>query len=335
MWKLQQPTGQREINELHVPVGRAVKLVITSEDVIHSFFVPAFRIKKDAVPGRYNVAWFRATKPGSYHLFCAEYCGTEHSRMIGRVIVMEPRGLRDLARRRAAAGVARSPAGEKLFTELGCITCHRPDSAGRGPVLTGVFGSARSGSRAARRSSPTTAYVRESIVNPAAKVVAGYQPVMPTFQGQVERGAADRAGRLRPVTAGGGGRARPRRHGATLRAEKQEAMSSDVTHLTAGRPAPAGLPAEHYLSHGWDLKSWLLTKDHKRIGLLYLVTITLFFAIGSLLRRHRALEPAGPRRQPHVRRHLQQGLHRPRRDHGVLLPDPVDPDRRSGTSCCR
>ncbi len=90
MWKLQHPTGQREINELHVPVGRAVKLVITSEDTIHSFFVPAFRIKKDAVPGRYNVAWFRATKPGSYHLFCAEYCGTEHARMSGRVVVMEP-----------------------------------------------------------------------------------------------------------------------------------------------------------------------------------------------------------------------------------------------------
>jgi cytochrome c oxidase subunit 2 len=90
MWKLQQPTGQREINELHVPVGRAVRLVITSEDAIHSFFVPAFRIKKDAVPGRYNVAWFRATKVGTYHLFCAEYCGTEHSRMTGRVVVMEP-----------------------------------------------------------------------------------------------------------------------------------------------------------------------------------------------------------------------------------------------------
>jgi cytochrome c oxidase subunit 2 len=183
MWKLQQPTGQREINELHVPVGRAVRLVITSEDAIHSFFVPAFRIKKDAVPGRYNVAWFRATKVGTYHLFCAEYCGTEHSRMTGRVVVMEPDAYQTWL---AGGPPPESPvaAGEKLFTELNCITCHRPDSAGRGPVLVGMFG------RAVHLAGGDTvvadeAYVRESIVSPAAKVVAGYQPVMPTFQGQV------------------------------------------------------------------------------------------------------------------------------------------------------
>jgi cytochrome c oxidase subunit 2 len=183
MWKLQHPTGQREINELHVPVGRAVKLVITSEDTIHSFFVPAFRIKKDAVPGRYNVAWFRATKPGTYHLFCAEYCGTEHARMTGRIVVMAPEGYQTWL---AGGPPADSPvvAGEKLFVELNCITCHRPDSAGRGPVLQGIFG------RPVRLASGDTvvadeAYVRESIVNPAARVVAGYQPVMPTYQGQV------------------------------------------------------------------------------------------------------------------------------------------------------
>jgi cytochrome c oxidase subunit 2 len=183
MWKLQHPTGQREINELHVPVGRAVKLVITSEDAIHSFFVPAFRIKKDAVPGRYNVAWFRATKVGTYHLFCAEYCGTEHARMTGRVIVMEPQ---DYQTWLAGGPPPESPvaAGEKLFTELNCVTCHRPDSAGRGPVLQGIFG------RQVRLANGDAvvadeAYVRESIVNPAAKVVAGYQPVMPTFQGLV------------------------------------------------------------------------------------------------------------------------------------------------------
>jgi cytochrome c oxidase subunit 2 len=183
MWKLQQPTGQREINELHVPVGRAVKLVITSEDAIHSFFVPAFRIKKDAVPGRYNVAWFRATKTGTYHLFCAEYCGTEHSKMIGRVVVMEPEAYQTWL---AGGPPPESPvvAGEKLFTELNCVTCHRPDSAGRGPVLQGIFG------RPVKLASGDTvvadeAYVRESVVNPAAKVVAGYQPVMPTYQGQV------------------------------------------------------------------------------------------------------------------------------------------------------
>jgi cytochrome c oxidase subunit 2 len=183
MWKLQHPTGQREINELHVPVGRAVKLVITSEDTIHSFFVPAFRIKKDAVPGRYNVAWFRATKPGTYHLFCAEYCGTEHARMTGRIVVMAPEGYQTWL---AGGPPADSPvvAGEKLFVELNCITCHRPDSAGRGPVLQGIFG------RPVRLASGDTvvadeAYVRESIVNPAARVVAGYQPVMPAYQGQV------------------------------------------------------------------------------------------------------------------------------------------------------
>jgi cytochrome c oxidase subunit 2 len=183
MWKLQHPTGQREINELHVPRGRAVKLVITSEDTIHSFFVPAFRIKKDAVPGRYNTAWFRATKSGSYHLFCAEYCGTEHSKMIGRVVVMEPEAYQTWL---AGGPAPESPvaAGEKLFTELNCITCHRPDSAGRGPVLVGIFG------RPVRLAAGDTvvadeAYVRESILSPAARVVAGYQPVMPTYQGQV------------------------------------------------------------------------------------------------------------------------------------------------------
>ena len=183
MWKLQHPTGQREINELHVPLGRAVKLVITSEDTIHSFFVPAFRIKKDAVPGRYNTAWFRATKTGSYHLFCAEYCGTEHSKMIGKVVVLEPEAYQTWL---AGGPPAESPlvAGEKLFTELNCITCHRPDHAGRGPVLQGIFG------RSVQLASGDTvvadeAYVRESIVNPAARVVAGYQPVMPTYQGQV------------------------------------------------------------------------------------------------------------------------------------------------------
>jgi len=183
MWKLQHPTGQREVNELHVPVGRAVKLVITSEDTIHSFFVPAFRIKKDAVPGRYNLAWFRATKVGTYHLFCAEYCGTDHAKMTGRVVVMEPD---DYQTWLAGGPAPESPRalGEQLFTALNCITCHQPDSAGRGPVLTGVFGRkvqlAGGGSVVA-----DDTYVRESILNPSAKVVAGYQPVMPTFQGLV------------------------------------------------------------------------------------------------------------------------------------------------------
>jgi cytochrome c oxidase subunit 2 len=183
MWKLQHPTGRREINELHVPRGRAVRLTITSEDTIHSFYVPAFRIKKDAVPGRYNTAWFRATRTGTYHLFCAEYCGTDHARMTGRIVVMEPQ---DYETWLAGGPTPESPvvAGEKLFTELNCATCHRPDNAGRGPVLVGIFG------RPVKLANGDTVvadegYVRESILTPAAKVVSGYQPVMPTFQGQV------------------------------------------------------------------------------------------------------------------------------------------------------
>ena len=183
MWKLQHPTGQREINELHVPVGRPVELTITSEDTIHSFFIPAFRMKKDAVPGRYNTAWFQATKTGTYHLFCAEYCGTEHSTMIGRVVVMEPDEYQTWL---AGGPVPESPvkAGERLFVEMNCATCHRIDSPGRGPILHGIFG------KPVKLVGGETviadaAYLRESILNPAAKVAAGYQPVMPTYQGQV------------------------------------------------------------------------------------------------------------------------------------------------------
>jgi cytochrome c oxidase subunit 2 len=183
MWKVQHMTGQREINELHVPVGVPVKLSLTSEDVIHSFFVPAFRMKKDVVPGRYNTAWFKATKPGTYHLFCAEYCGTKHSQMIGSVTVMDP------ARFQAwlasgAPGVSLASAGEKLFGDLACVTCHRTDSEARGPRLDGLFGR-----RVQLAGGETVAadedYVRESIMNPAGKVVEGYQPIMPTYQGLV------------------------------------------------------------------------------------------------------------------------------------------------------
>jgi cytochrome c oxidase subunit 2 len=187
MWKLQHMTGQREINELHVPAGRPVKLTLTSEDVIHSFFVPAFRMKKDAVPGRYNVTWFEATKPGRYHLFCAEYCGTQHSRMIGSVVVMDPADFQTWLQ---GGPPPTSPveAGQKLFTELNCNTCHRADSQGRGPVLEGVAGATV---RLQGGASVTAdeAYLRESILLPAAKVTEGYQPIMPTYQGQVSEEA--------------------------------------------------------------------------------------------------------------------------------------------------
>src|SRR5579862_3142275 len=183
MWKVQHLGGQREINELHIPIGRSVKLTMTSQDVIHDFFVPAFRTKADVLPGRYTNIWFKPTKPGKYHLFCAEYCGTEHSGMIGWVYVMEPAAYEVWLAGGAAGGTLASN-GEKLFQSLACSNCHRPDLAGRGPNLVGVFG------RPVQLEGGGTVtadenYIRESILNPAAKVVAGYQPVMPTFQGLV------------------------------------------------------------------------------------------------------------------------------------------------------
>jgi len=183
MWKFQHLDGQREINELHVPVGRAVKLIMTSEDVIHDVFVPAFRVKADVLPGRYTNLWFQATTPGRYHLFCAEYCGTRHSGMTGEVIVMEPIEYQAWLSGGSGEGSLAS-AGEKLFQDLACNTCHRPDAQGRGPVLQGVFGKTQS-----LLSGDTVlvdeAYIRESILNPGAKITAGFQPIMPAFQGLV------------------------------------------------------------------------------------------------------------------------------------------------------
>jgi cytochrome c oxidase subunit II len=183
MWKVQHMGGQREINELHVPVGRTVKLIMGSEDVIHSFYIPAFRVKADVIPGRYNTLWFEATKPGTYHLFCAEYCGTKHSGMIGSVTVMEPS---DFQVWLSGGPAEDSPiaAGQKLFQDLVCITCHTPGAQARGPVLKGLWGK-QIELQGGGKATMDEAYVRESIVNPQAKVVAGYQPIMPTFQGLV------------------------------------------------------------------------------------------------------------------------------------------------------
>jgi cytochrome c oxidase subunit 2 len=182
MWKLQHMEGQREINELHIPTGRPVKLIMTSEDVIHSFYVPDFRTKQDVVPGRYTMTWFEATKPGKYHLFCAEYCGTNHSGMIGWVYAMTPQDYQRWLAGSPSGSLVQD--GAKLFEDLACSNCHKPDGSGRGPSLVGVFGStvklAGGGTVKADE-----AYIRESILNPAAKVVEGYQPDMPTFQGLI------------------------------------------------------------------------------------------------------------------------------------------------------
>ena len=181
MWKFQHLDGQNEINELHVPVGRAVKVTFTSEDVLHSMFFPSFRVKADAIPGRYSTVWFTATKIGEYHLFCAEYCGTSHSGMIGKVIVMEPAAYQAWLAGWVGAG-SLSQRGEQLFNDLACNTCHRSDGSGRGPSLANKFGAPvelANGTSVA----VNEAYVRESILTPQAKLVAGFQPLMPTFQG--------------------------------------------------------------------------------------------------------------------------------------------------------
>jgi cytochrome c oxidase subunit II len=183
MWKFQHLDGQREINELHVPVGRAVKLIMTSEDVIHDVFVPAFRVKADVLPGRYTNIWFQPTKPGRYHLFCAEYCGTRHSGMIGEVVVMDPTGYQAWLSGGTAQGSLAS-AGEKLFQDLACNTCHRPDAQGRGPILQGLFGKTQT-LEGGGTIVVDEAYIRESILNPGAKITAGFQPIMPAFQGLV------------------------------------------------------------------------------------------------------------------------------------------------------
>jgi cytochrome c oxidase subunit II len=183
MWKVQHTTGQREINQLHVPVGRPVKLIMTSEDVIHNFSIPAMRVKADVIPGRFVQMWFEPTKPGTYRIFCAEYCGTDHSDMTGQVIVMEPNAYQAWLSGGAVEGSLAST-GEKLFADLACNTCHRPDSRGRGPVLDNLFGhqvQLHDGTVVTADES----YVRESILQPAAKITAGFQPVMPAFQGLV------------------------------------------------------------------------------------------------------------------------------------------------------
>lgn len=183
MWKFEHANGQREINELHVPVGRAVKLTMASEDVIHSFFVPAFRIKADVVPGVYRVTWFQATKPGRYHLFCAEYCGTKHAGMGGWIYVMEPAQFQAWLAGGPQEGSPVS-SGQKLFQDLACATCHKSDGTGRGPVLIGLYGKTvhLAGNQTVVADEN---YIRESIVTPSAKVVQGFDPVMPTFQGQI------------------------------------------------------------------------------------------------------------------------------------------------------
>src|SRR5689334_12108030 len=185
MWKAEHANGRREIDELHLPLGEPVRLILATEDVIHSFFVPAFRIKQDAVPGRYTMIRFTPTREGVYRLHCAEYCGTDHARMGGRVVVMAPAAFARWLERGSGNG-SLAAQGFELFRQLGCSGCH-VNSTVHAPDLTGVYG------RTIHLSDGRTliadeAYLRDSILLPKRDVVAGYEPIMPSFQGQLDEG---------------------------------------------------------------------------------------------------------------------------------------------------
>jgi cytochrome c oxidase subunit 2 len=185
MWKLQHPDGKREINELHLPVNQPVTITLASQDVIHSFFVPAFRAKMDAVPGRYTKMSFTPSKVGEYHLFCAEYCGAEHSRMGGRVVVMEEQQYQDWLKG-TPADAAPAAAGQKLFVSRGCLTCHGQVA----PTMAGLYGKQDHevmipGSAGTVKVKVDDAYLRESILNSTAKLTPGYGPLMPSYRNQL------------------------------------------------------------------------------------------------------------------------------------------------------
>ena len=183
MWKAEHPGGQHEINSLHVPVGRAVQLTLISQDVFHSFSIPAFRVKREAIPGRYTTVWFEATTPGTFHLFCTQYCGTDHSHMIGDVVVMTPDDYKKwLAGSTSGASLAQN--GERLFASLSCSACHntRPDA--RGPSLANVYGSQLRLPNGQTQLADE-AFLRDAILNPSQHVTQGYAPIMPTYQGQI------------------------------------------------------------------------------------------------------------------------------------------------------
>ena len=184
MWKIQYPNGGREIDELHVPVGQPVKLTMSSEDVIHSFSIPAFRVRHDVVPGHYDSLWFTPTKPGRYHLFCTEYCGNQHAGMIGWVDVMDERAYANWVSGGGTQGTL-AEQGEQLFQQFGCATCHLLDQQGRCPVLRGLYNKPVQLSDG-RTVTADDAYLRESILDPNAKIVQGFEPnVMPNFKGQI------------------------------------------------------------------------------------------------------------------------------------------------------
>jgi cytochrome c oxidase subunit 2 len=183
MWKAEHPGGQHEINALHVPVGVPVQLTMISQDVFHSFSIPDFRVKREVIPGRYSTVWFQATTPGTYHLFCTQYCGTLHSGMIGEVTVLSPVDYKKWLQQ-STSGMSLAQNGERLFASMGCNSCHNGTAAARGPNLAGVFGSKLTltdGSQVF----VNDAYLRDAILSPSQHVTAGFAPIMPTYQGQI------------------------------------------------------------------------------------------------------------------------------------------------------
>lgn len=183
MWKAEHPGGQHEINALHVPTGRAVQLTMISQDVFHSFSIPDFRVKREVIPGRYSTVWFEATSPGTYHIFCTQYCGTLHSGMIGEVTAMTPDDYSKWLQM-STSGMSLAQNGERLFASMNCNSCHSGNAAARGPNLAGVYGSKitlANGSQVL----VNDGYLRDAILNPSQHVPAGYAPIMPTYQGQI------------------------------------------------------------------------------------------------------------------------------------------------------
>lgn len=186
MWKTQHPNGAREIDALHVPIGKPVKLIMTSQDVIHSFFVPAFRIKKDVLPDRNTELWFRATKTGDFHLLCAEYCGTNHSMMRGRIVVMrQSEYAKWLSEQPEGDDLAHQ--GAELFVSRGCSGCHAEASSVHAPKLAGLYGRSVQLSDG-RHVRADDSYIRDSILQPKREVVAGYEPIMPSYAGLLDDG---------------------------------------------------------------------------------------------------------------------------------------------------
>jgi cytochrome c oxidase subunit II len=183
MWKAEHPGGQHEINSLHVPTGRPVQLTMISQDVFHSFSIPDFRVKREVIPGRYTTVWFNATEPGTYHIFCTQYCGTQHSGMIGEVTALAPDDYQKWLQE-STSGMSLAQNGERLFASMGCNSCHSGNAAARGPNLAGVYGSRltlNDGSQVL----VNDAYLRDAILNPSQHVTAGFAPIMPTYQGQI------------------------------------------------------------------------------------------------------------------------------------------------------